>query len=409
MRNSSVRRGRLSRNYSTVAAIGLLLAAGLVRADAGDTLNFIAGETVRYEDNLFRLPSDIDPLLVTGKPTRSDQLTVTYVGIQFDKSYSQQAFHADVTQSRYRYKTYSYLNFDPLAYAASWKWHLTGRLSGNASIDQKTAQADFSDHHNIRGNKTTSENSRVDADWWLHGSWHLTGGVWQSKYRNSTVNVAEGDLDQRSGNAGVRYVAESGSSLTLLSRTSRGDYPNQPLNAAAMIDTGYKQADIEVQAAWLISGQSSLNGRLTHLERNYDHFAERDYGGTAGRFDYTLTPSGKLQFKLSAVRNIASYVLLTSSYYVDDSLAFAPVWQISSKTALRLNLQRSQRDYLGGAPVPLPVTRHDQSRSALLSLDWAPMRALSLSASLQNSSRNSNEALQDYKDNTASITAQLSF
>lgn len=408
--NFHVRRETPSWQLRTVAAIGLMLAAGLVRADAGDTLNFFAGATVRQEDNLFRLPSDIDPLLFVGKPTRSDQVRVTYFGAQLDKSYSQQQFHLDATSSNYRYQTFDKLNFEAFDYRASWKWHLTPRLSGNVSLDHKQTQTSFADNRNFGGNNTrTTENRRVDADWWLHGSWHLTGGVSQYQYRNTQAFTAEDSLRQRSADAGVRYVAESGSSLTLLTRKSRGEYKDRLLSAPSLLDTGYKQVDTELQMSWILSGKSTINGRLTHLERKHEHFVQRDFQGTAGRLDYTLTPTGKLQLKLSAARDIASWQTTTESYYVNKSLAFAPVWQISGKTALRLNLECSQRDFLGGAVVPPPVARQDRVRTAQLSLDWSPVRNLSLSASVQRDQRSSNNANLGYRANAVSIAAQLSF
>jgi hypothetical protein len=48
-------------------------------------------------------------------------------------------------------------------------------------------------------------------------------------------------------------------------------------------------------------------------------------------------------------------------------------------------------------------------RTAQLSLDWAPTRAIALSASLQHDQRSSNVANLDYTANAVSVTAQISF
>ena len=387
-----------------------MLTVGLVRADAGDPLNFIAGGVVRSEDNLFRLPSNFDPQQVLGKPTKSDQVQVTYAGIKLDKSYSQQRFQVDATASNYRYRTFNQLNFDAFDYRALWMWHLTQRFGGNLSVDHKETQSSFSDTRNFtRSSTVTTENRRFDADWWLHGNWHLTGGVAQYSWRNSQTFRAEDSIRQRSADAGVRYVANSGSSLALLSRQATGTYDERQLNAPQLLDTGFTQVETELRMSWVLSGKSTLDGRVTRLERKHRHFVQRDFGGTAGRLDYTLTPTGKLQLKLSAARDIASYQEANHSYYVNDSLAFAPVWQISDKVALRLNLQRSQRNFLGGATLASPVARRDQVRSVQLSLDWSPMRFLLLTFSLQHDQRSSNEANFGYEANAASIAAQVSF
>jgi exopolysaccharide biosynthesis operon protein EpsL len=413
VKNSRVDRERPSRRFRTLAVAGLALVAAFAHADAGDTLNFIAGTTIRNDDNLFRLPSGLSPAAVQfllGKPDTADQVRIGYVGIQLDKAYSLQKFHLEATASTYRYQTYDRLNFEAFDYAGSWNWNLTQHLSGRLSVDHKQTQASFASSTNYSGNNTvTTENRRFDADWWALGGWHLLGGVSQYKYRNSQTNTAQDSFVQNSAESGARYIAASGSSLTLLGRKSRGEYAERPLNAPALLDTGFRQSDVELQMAWNISGKSSLNGRLTRLDRKHDNFAQRDYGGTSGKLDYTLTPTGKLQLKLSLGRDIAAYQENAHSYYVDDNLAFAPVWQIGAKTALRLNLQQSQRDYMGGAVV-LPVAgRQDRTRSAQLSLDWSPLRAVLLTASLQRDSRSSNQANFDFEASAASITAQLTF
>lgn len=389
-----------------------MLAAGLVRADAGDTLNFFAGASVTDDNNLFRLPPSADPQLVLGKPTKSDQVRINYVGINLDKSYSQQRFKLDATAATHRYRTFNQLNFEPVDYRASWRWHLTQRLGGNLSADRKQTQSNFADTRDFRARNSTvtTENRRFDADWWLHGSWHLTGGVAYYSNRDNQSLRVDDSFSQRSVDAGVRYVAESGSSLALVGRQADGDYDERQINLASLLDNEFTQSDIELRMSWALTGKSLLEGRLTHLERSFPNVPQRDYSGNAGRLDYTLTPSGKLQLKLSAVRKIASDQVLTSSYYVDDSLVFAPVWQLGAKAALRLNLEAGQRDFRGGAVVALPVARQDRTQSAQLSVDWSPIRAFSLSASLLYAERSSNyPGFYDYKANVANVAAQFTF
>lgn len=387
-----------------------MLVVGLVQADSGDPLNFVVGTTIWQEDNLFRLPPGTDPNVILGKPTRADKVCAAYVGITLDKSYSQQRFQLDATSIDYRYQTFSQLNFNARDYRALWMWHLTPRLRGNISVDQKTTQANFSDVRNYVGQNTrTTENRRFDADWWLHGSWHLMGGVSNYHQGNSQAFTAEGSVRQRAVDAGVRYVAGSGSSLALISRKTHGEYADRALNFASLLDTGFRQTDTEVQMNWLFSGKSSIQGRVTRLVRTHDHFAQRDYSGTAGRLDYTWATDGKLQLKFSAARDIASYQEASHSYYVNNGLTFAPVWQISDKTALRIKLERSQRDYLGGGTASPSVARQDHLRSARIIFDWSPLRALSLSASWQQDHRDSGNPNLGFDASAASIAAQLTF
>lgn len=378
-------------------------------ADAEDALNFLAGVTYRQEDNLYRLPSNVAPLPVLGKDTKADQVRISYVGIRFDRTYSQQRLQLDATATNYRYHTFGRLNFDAHDLSGKWLWRITPKFSGSISVDRQQTQINLADNRNFAGAGTrTTENRRFNADWWLHGSWHFLGGASEYLQRNSQSFVAEDSYRYRAKEAGVRYVAESGSSITLLKRKGHGEYEDRTLNPISAMDTGFDQSETELSMVWLLSGKSTVNGRLTRFERKHEHFAVRDYQGTTGKLDYTWLPTGKLKINVAAARDIASYQELGNSYYINDSLALSPVWQVSGKVALRARLERARRDFYGPV-VPVAFLRQDQTRSALIGLDWAATRAFSMSATLQRDTRSSNNANLEYKANAASVTAQLFF
>jgi exopolysaccharide biosynthesis operon protein EpsL len=388
----------------------LLLGAGLAWADADDPVNLVTGATIQKDDNLFRLPVSADPQVVLGRQTRAEQLGIGYVGIRFDKRYAQQQFQFDATVTDYRYRTFSYLSYQARDFRAAWLWHLTSRLGGSFSTDRTQTQANFADNRNFSGSNTRSnENRRLNADWTITGSWHLTGGAAESRQLNSQTFTAEDAFTESSANTGVRYVAESGSTLALVARQARGEYQSRVLNIPAALDTGYGQKDLELSMAWRITGKSTINGRLTHLERKHNNLAQRDYKGNAGQIDYLWLPTGKLQIGLAAARSLSSFQTTASSYYVNDSLTLTPVWRIDSQISLRGRFERSQRDYQGPLAGVTTPARLDQSRNAQISLDWVPQRALTLSASLQRDQRTSNEANLDYDANIASVSAQLMF
>lgn len=384
-------------------------------ADAEDPLNFLVGVTYRQDDNLFRLAPNVAPLPVLGKDTKADKVRISYFGLRLDKTYSQQRFKLDTTLTNYRYQTYGRLNFDARDISGKWLWHLTQKLSGTLSADRQQTQSNFADTRNFASSGTrTTENRRFDADWWLAGSWHLVGGVAEYRQRNSQAFVAEDSYRYRSGETGVRYVSEALNSLTLLRRQGQGKYEDRTLNAPLLLDTGFDQDETEVRFNWQLTGKSNLTARVTDLDRKHQHFAARDFSGRAGKVDYTWTPSGQVQLALSAGRDISSWQTTgvtnygNASYYVSDSLAFAPTWQLSAHTTLRGRYERIQRDYLGSTNPGL-LARQDQMRTAMIGVDWAPTRAFSLSASVQRDTRDSNDATMLYRAKAATVTAQLFF
>ena len=406
---------RLTRPWLPVlAAVGFATVPAAASADSGDPINFVVGTQFLFDDNLFRLSRNLDPQTVVGKPTRSDQVRIGYMGFAIDKSYSQQRLKLDVTARDYQYHNFSQLNFNSLDYKGAWLWHLTQRLSGEIGIDRRVDQSNFADVLNRAGvNTITTQNRRLTGDWWFHGNWHAVATAADTEVRNSQINREQDSYREQSASLGLRYVANSGSSATLTGRQADGSYDKRPLNVGSQLDTGFTQQDLELRVSWALSGKSNLGGRVTRLQRRHDNFAARDFNGTAGQLDFTYTPTGKLQLAVSATRNIASYQSGPVSYYIDDSLTFAPIWQIDSKASLQLSLQKAQRKFLGDAPAPVsplvPAGRSDQTESAQLRLLWAPIRAVNLSFTMQHSRRDSSTANVDFRDNSAGLSAEFSF
>ena len=391
------------------AAIGLGLSATAALADAGDTINFVIGSQLLFDNNLFRQSPNNGP--------RSEQVTFSYAGFAIDKTYSQQRLTFDVTARDYQYRDFSQLSFNSLDYKAGWLWHLTQRLSGNIEVDRKVNQTNFADSLNAAGlgaNTITTENRRLTGDWWFHGNWHAIADASEYTVRNSQNNQAQDSHREQAASLGLRYVANSGSTVTLTGRNAAGAYSNRPLNVALQLDTGYTQQAVDLRATWALSGKSNLGGRITRLRRQHDNLAARDYRGTAGQVDFSVTPTGKLQLAFSATRNIASFQSGPTSFFVDDSLTFTPTWQIDSKASLQFSLQQARRKFLGDAPAPVvsplvPVGRRDQTESAQIRLLWSPIRAVNLSVSMQHSRRDSNTPNADFRDNSAGLSAEFQF
>jgi exopolysaccharide biosynthesis operon protein EpsL len=414
----------VSRRQRCRAALLLpaLLVVGMAqqsaRADAEDVFNVVVGASLTRDDNLFRLPPGSNPQLLLGKSSGADWITTTSLGLRIDKPWSLQRFQLDATATVYRYRSFSYLDFDGLDYRAAWRWQLTPRLTGSLTADRQQAlinYADYRTNYTVR-NTRTNDDRHFDADWWLHGSWHLIGGISEYQGRNTQTFNAQDDFRLNSAEAGAKYVAESGSSVSLLGRSGRGDYLNRVVGPGSLYDNHFDQHEAELRASWLVSGKSNLDGTLSHVERRHEHFANLDYSGTTGRLDYRWTPTGKLQVDFVAARDIASYQDLSpygyqSTYYVADSLSIAPLWQVGAKTALRLRYDQSQRDFRGdmSPSLLLPYQRNDKPRTLLLGIDWAPTRTLSVSGTLQWDRRSSNITGLDYNEASAGFTAQLAF
>ena len=159
---------------------------------------------------------------------------------------------------------------------------------------------------------------------------------------------------------------------------------------------------------WKLTGKSELNGRLTYLDREHDHFSQRDFSGFTGNLTYRWIPTGKVYIDTSLARSLSSFQEFTDSYYQADSLTIAPTWVATAKTKVSLKGLYSERDF-HGAIIPVADMRKDKIRALLLSADWQPTRTILVNGTVQRESRTSSVSGLDYTANSIGVSAQLTF
>ncbi len=406
---------RIIRRRGIASAFGCALVAALLAGPAVAQydstlplkLALVLGGSVTWDANVFRLPDSAPP--PTGTANKNDRINTTYVGLRIDKSFAQQRVQLDVTKTAYRYNSFTFLDFDAFDYRGAWLFHLTPRLSGALSLDHKQALVPFVDYTGFLRNISNTDRRSFALDGWLAGGWHVLLGVSESETKYTQVFLPQTSSRLDGADAGIRYVVPSGSSITATQRWSKGTTLNQPLDPVNFIDDGFRLQESELQAAWLASGKSAVNGRVAWVERRHEHFPQRDFSRLVGNLDYTWTPTGKLRLAVAARRDVAAWWDLISSYTVSDILSFTPTWQANAKTAVRMRVDCAQRDYIGPVIANPSPLRGDTVCSAGLGADWTPIRYVTLSANLQRDRRASNYAAFQFDDTIVVVSASLAF
>ena len=405
---------RLRENLLGSLLPALLLCAAPVasaRAAEGDTLTLAVGVAYQHDDNLFRLADDADTGVLLGRSTRADDITTTTVGITVDKSYSLQRFVVDANLVETRHRNFDYLDFTARNYGAAWYWSVTPSLHGKLASERTESLNNFIDYSGYdTRNLRTDERHSFDAEYELSGGWRLLGGVAQTTRTNSKLFSQEDDNRLRTVETGVRYDFRSGTQLSLITRHGRGDYFNQdePI-VATLKDKRFEQRENTLRLNWLLSEKTTLDMRVAHLERTHANFDDRDFAGQLGSIGLNWQPTAKTALLTSLGRELSSYQSQTSSSIRTDRLTLVPTWQMTAKTTLRGRLSYARRHFLGSV-VDSPLNgRFDTQRSALIAIDWRPLSALALSATLQNERRSSSQAGNDYDSTMAGVSAQYAF
>jgi len=398
----------VARRWSAVAVGGIVVAflGQAAVADPNDALNLALSDTLSYDGNVFRVPDSAGP--------QSDRINATTVGLKFDKPYAQQRFQFDINRTRTLYNTLSYLDSTALNYRGAWLWAVTPHLTGTLSADRSQAQIPFAQIGGTQLNLRTTTDRNLNIDAWVSGGWHLLAGFGHTESTTQQTVLSQPSYLNHQIQAGFRYDALSGNSVTFTQQSTPAEVVNQLLVPVNLIDTNYADTESDLSARWQPSGNSTVTARLSHKERRNVHFAQRDFSGMAGELRYLWTPTGKLQFNLAASQDVLPYaaygnIIQNSTYQLSHTLALGSVWQLDTKLAAHLNITRTLSDYLGPVFAITGPARHDDYRTLQLGVDWTLRRYLSLNATLERDQRSTNIEGFEFNDNLATIGATLTF
>jgi exopolysaccharide biosynthesis operon protein EpsL len=391
---------------AAAAACCLLLHAPVAQAQA-ERFGLLLGYSATWDDNVFRLPDSApDPQADPGTSGKSDRYQTASVGLYADLPFSMQRIRLDLTRAAVRYDKFASRDSDPFRYSGAWQWQVTPYVSGTLNASRAQTDVNVEDVVGRRAieQRTTIVGGTVDV--WLGGGWHVLGGASESESKYSEPFLARPNTAQRTADVGLRYIFRSSSQLSLHRRRTPGT--ETVTDPAVFGGSDFVQDETEVNATWVASGHSTLNARVTRIERRNEVLPQRNFSGTAGELRYLWRATGRLNFDLSGRRNISPYNLsLVSTTQVENTLTAAATWATTERIAVRSAFSRSVSRY-GQASTEFEA-RRDTTQTFEIGAGWSPRRYVTLDARLRHENRESTDPTQIYDANTATIALNLTF
>jgi exopolysaccharide biosynthesis operon protein EpsL len=361
-----------------------------------------AGYTLQTDSNLFRLPSILS--------ARSEQVGITTLGLGFKTTQSLQQLEVNVNLVDYNYQNFDYLSFTARNFDAAWRWSFTPRWTGIITSSRKETLNSFADYNNInQRNQRLDANLRLDSTYELDGPWRLVAGAARTRQENQQIVFGDGDYNLTSGNAGVRYVHGSGSTMTYRATATNGNYLNRVMPNTGLYDQSFHQFDHDLRLRWVFSGNSTLDANLTHLSRSYTTYAQRDFSGLNAGVGANWAFTGKTMLNAAYAHELSAYTTSYSNYAATDRITLGANWQMSPKASLRFSHAWARSDYRGDPGLGVALARRDTTRDTGLSVVWQPSPHITLNAGLQYLARGSNLPNLDYDARLATLTAQFTY
>ncbi|MDR2881057.1 MAG: hypothetical protein LBV29_04075 [Azoarcus sp.] len=321
--------------------------------DSRSPFSFSVSQTFRYDSNVRSRPDDsVYAKYGANVPKdRSDTLSVTRAGANFDGVMGRQAFHAGLDLSHTIYNKHSDLNNTSGDANLRWDWRLGDRWSGILGYRYGESFVDFGDTYT---NVTTAERGRLtrrlgranaSADFWWHPNWATGFGFSdvRSDYRNNDRPREEYNAQEVSLN--FTYRPSTGNRIVLSLRAEEGEYPNQDKAPGSMRE--WERRDARLSGHWQLSGVTQLSGYAGYTQRKYEWASNRDFSGVTGKIAFRWTPTGKAIINLSWRREIGADADAVSNFAVSHGWTLEPTWVITSKVRLGASFEHLKRNYRG--------------------------------------------------------------
>ncbi|SMC23006.1 hypothetical protein SAMN02745857_01516 [Andreprevotia lacus DSM 23236] len=375
------------------ALLGTETTAARAAYDPDDAVNGYVEQSVRYDDNLQRLPANTQSPLAGGATTLETRL-----GGSLKQNLSRQRIELDgnVVQASYT----SRHNLDYLGWmgAAAWYWQLGPSWSGQLAYTDQRSMSAFEDTPGGEKDLVRQRNGQVSASYVLNQYWTVLGSAGTGLQRHDSRGYL--DLQQRTASSGVQLQTGRGSQLALmidyLDVDYLRDYGSQPAG-----QRGYQQWFGHVDASWPITAKTTLTANWGMA--NWRYATDGDWRRSPlGGVGAIWQASEKSRLSLTYQRQFEMPGQHLERNVVDD-VKFAFVWQASDTATLTTSWQRDRRT----ASTPLDYA--DTTDVWRLALDYTWRNAWLLSALMQFQRRDSALPDADFSSTQAGLNVRLRF
>ncbi|MDR1064342.1 MAG: outer membrane beta-barrel protein [Azoarcus sp.] len=405
-----------SKKQSALAALagGVAVLLGVQAAPAfaeeTDALKFSVSQTLSRDNNLYRLSDDEPDTGGKMRGKRSDSISVTRAGANFDKEYGRQGIHAGLSASRTLYRRHSDLNNTSPDARLRWDWGIGDHWSGALGYSYSESFVGFEEAGGDERVMRRLGRATGSANYWFHPNWALGVGVGsvRSTYRDDQRPTDEYDARETSLN--LTYRPATGNRIVFSLRNENGQFSERDKQEGSLRD--WQQRDARFSGEWQLTGVTRVNGYIGYSQREYEYASSRDFRGMTGSLGLHWVPTPKAIVDLSWRREIGADQDAASNFAVVHSWILQPTWVVTDKVRLGATLKTSKRDYRGTSPDAswTGAARYDRTQSYGLNLQYAPASFFDLTLGIQREKRDSKwDDRRDYDAQTTWLSGNFTF
>lgn len=373
------------------------------RAAISDTIQPFVSVGYGYDDNLFRLPDE-----TVGGPV-SDRNKSVIAGFAFERPVSRQVFSGSLKVSKVSFDRYSQLDYNGKDGSLLWRWVVGNNFDGTIGATYEQTLNSFADFHGTERNLRVRRGEYIDGGWRFSPHWRVRGRASHDEFTYDLPTQRYLNRKDNAGEVGIDYVASTRSSIGLQARQVRGSYTDPLIFGSLRYDQDYKQNDLKLKLVWNYDEIAQLQFLGGKAKREHTLLTERDATGTNARLSAVWKVRPAVRLTAVAAREFAPYEGGTFTYSLNQTRSLHAEWNLSAKVTAEADTRSIKRDFTGAAARGVPDVS-DSGKTHTLSLNYAALRNVQLSASVFRDTRDGARGLtQSYRAKGASINASIQF
>ena len=408
------RRG-IERGLLTTAAA--LFAGGSLSAVADDKPVELVGlapsitEQISYDNNLYRMPSDIDPKSIFGPDaTRGAWINTASLRLAGRWPAGRQALYFDAHADQNNFQGASGLDHVSGAGVARWDWTLRDS-TGQIGATYQRFFPGFANYRLPEINLVTRQQYFATGNFRLGPTWSINGAVRRAETFQSLPVRKIDEFSSNIGSVGLQLDTKVGNQYGIDYSYTRSTFPFPTIINNAPFIRDYYDSTAALRTKYALTPTLLFTADWGYLKREYQPAsASRNFSGDIWHGSLAWQPSEKLSFTLLGARELTAYIDAESEYYIATRGGASLQWQLNYKIALRFDGTREQRRYVGVPGDPITVRlRQDTENFGTASLIIAPRRNFVITASGHIDNRRSNFGTLSFDDTIGSLMFTLSF
>lgn len=352
-----------------------------------------------YDDNVYLLADNEDPVQITGQGQRSDTIVDIATGLTGKYESRSRSIQFGARVFRQDHDRFSVLDFTGGTADFKGDWKLSKRWTTHVGYKYERNQSSFSEENLAQGD--VFDLHRADAGLTLH--------VGENKDLYVKAAVRDKDYEQRFALAnertdvslGYRQFSRKNNWIALELNQANGDYPNRLsfFNDIARLQD-YTEDSVTLLSSWRLGEKTKVDASVGYVDRQHnDSLSDFDYDGLVFDVDLEWAIGPKTQFVAQLTQRLRDTENTNTLFNKEQRLTLGFEWANSEKLTFNTAFTLLDLEF-----VQQEENREDTGTILEIGATYDFNKRSSLEPKIRIRSRNSNNIENEYENSIASIS-----